>query len=189
MRLALLFVLTLAVSAAHAQPVDASIIPDDAPEWQTVGTAIADAEAEDKVLLLHGYAAWCGWCARLDQDVYTDDEVQAYLAQNFEVTRLNIENRETIDFFDFRLPVAWLASGIGITSTPTTIFMDPESGEIITRLPGYADRETFLYALRYVREGAYERESFQDFVDARKEEIELEEVEEPGPAPLVPLAE
>ena len=181
MRLALLL-LALAASPALAQ-TDASIIPDDAPDWRPIEEAIQSAEADGKILLLHGYAKWCGWCARLDQDVYTQDDVQAYLADNFEVARVDIENRDTIDFFDFRLPTAWLASGLGITSTPTTVFMDAQSGEVITRLPGYADQETFLYALRFVREGAYAEISFNDWVNAQKEGSEEED------APLIPLAE
>lgn len=189
MRLALLLALLLAVGTAHAQPVDASVIPDDAPEWQPMDEAIAEADADGKVLLMHGFAKWCGWCARLDQDVYTDDNVQAYLAENFEVTRVDIENRDVIDFFEYRLPTAWLASGLGITSTPTTVFVDADTGEIITRLPGYADRETFLYALRYVREGVYETASFQDFVDAEEALKEAAEAVDEAAGPLVPMVD
>ncbi|MEM6325873.1 MAG: thioredoxin fold domain-containing protein [Bacteroidota bacterium] len=189
-RLALLASLALVSVGAHAQPVDASIIPEDAPEWQPIAEAIAEAEADGKVLLLHGYASWCGWCARLDEDVYTDDDVQAYLAENFEVTRVNIENVDVIDFFDYRLPTAWLASGIGITSTPTTVFVDAEDGEIITRLPGYADRETFLYALRYVRERAYENGSFQEFIDGEQAQATTEaDGATPEATPMVPLVD
>ncbi len=189
-RTALLLALLLAASGVAAQ--DASIIPDDAPEWKPIETAVAEAKTGEKTLLLHGYAAWCGWCGRLDTDVYTDDTIQAYLDANFEVARLDIENREPIEFFDYRLPTAWLASGLGITSTPTTIFMDPQTGEVITRLPGYADAETFLFALRYVREGAYEDGSFQDFMDRENgvtpDTSGDDMTDEDATAPLVPVA-
>lgn len=184
MRLALALSLLFLAGAAQAQGVDASVIPDDAPEWETLADAIDESKTEQKILLLHGYAKWCNWCAKMDQDVYTNDEVQAYLDEHFEVTRLDIENRETVDFFDFRLPMAWLSSGIGITSTPTTVFVDADAGEIITRLPGYADAETFLYALRFVNEGAYATTSFRDFVDAEKE---IEEASDD--TPMIPLAD
>ena len=192
MRLALLALgVLLLASGARAQAVDASRIPDDAPDWRTVEGAADEARDDGKLLLIHGYATWCGWCARLDEDVYTDDTVQAYLAENFEGARLDIENRETVDFFDYTLPGAWLAAGLGITSTPTTIFVDPETGETITRLPGYADAETFLYALRFVREGAYAELSFQEFVDAQKAAGEVEDSAAPADedAPLIPLGE
>lgn len=184
MRFALCLSLLLFAGAAQAQGVDASVIPDDAPEWETLADAIDESKTEQKILLLHGYAKWCNWCAKMDQDVYTNDEVQAYLDEHFEVTRLDIENRETVDFFDFRLPMAWLSSGIGITSTPTTVFVDAEAGEIITRLPGYADAETFLYALRFVNEGAYATSSFRDFVDAEKGIKEASD-----DTPMIPLAD
>lgn len=177
----------LTASGAAAQSVDASVIPDDAPEWRTLEGAVDEAREEGKLLLLHGYASWCGWCARLDEDVYTDDRVQAYLAENFEGARLNIEDMEAVDFFDYSLPTAWLAAGLGISSTPTTVFVDPATRETITRLPGYADAETFLYALQFVREGAYAEVSFEDFMDARKGGAP--EAEEEEAAPMIPLGE
>ncbi|MEL6615984.1 MAG: thioredoxin fold domain-containing protein [Bacteroidota bacterium] len=184
MRSALALLVLLASGAAVAQ-TDASIIPDDAPEWKPIEGAVDEARDEGRILLLHGYASWCGWCARLDQDVYTVDAVQEYLADHFEVTRLDIENRETIDFFDYRLPTAWLASGLGITSTPTTVFMDAETGEVITRLPGYADAETFLNALQFVQEAAYETQSFQEFVDSKTAAA----VPAEPASPLIPVAD
>jgi thioredoxin-related protein len=192
MRLVLLAagVLLLASGADAQQPVDASVIPADAPEWRTLEGAVDEARDEGKLLLIHGYASWCGWCARLDEDVYTDDTIQAYIAEHFEGARLNIENRETVEFFDYRLPQAWLAAGLGVTSTPTTVFVDPASGETITRLPGYADAETFLYALQFVREGAYESSSFTEFMDARKAEAGGETPDADDEAtPLIPLAD
>ena len=179
-RLAPLALLLFALPAA-AQSVDASLVPDDAPEWKAMETAIEDAQTSGKTLVLHGYAAWCGWCARLDQDVYTDDTVQAYFAEHFEGVRVDIESAETVEFYDYRLPTGWLASGIGITSTPTTVFVDGETGQLITRLPGYADAETFLLALRFVHEKAYETMSFQAFRDANAEEHDHDHDHEAAP--------
>ena len=180
MRSVLAALLLAAAAPAALAQVDASVIPDDAPDWKTMDQAIADAREGGKTLLLHGYAAWCGWCSRLDNDVYTDDAVQAYLAEHFEGTRLDIEDPGTVTFYDYTLPTAWLASGIGITSTPTTVFVDGETGELITRLPGYADAETFLLALRFVEEEAYETMTFRAFLDANQP------AEEEPAAPMLP---
>lgn len=154
--------LALALVLPAAAQVDASQIPDDAPEWLPMGDAVAQARASGKTLLVHTYATWCGWCARLDTDVYTDDDVQAYLAEHFVVTRVNTESQDVVPFFDFTLSMAGLAQAFRITGTPTTVFVSPE-GELITRLPGFAPTETFRLTLRYVHEKAYETESFGEF--------------------------
>ena len=165
LRILALLALTLALPA-QAQ-TDASVIPDDAPDWLPMPEAIAGARAGDKLLLVHAYAPWCGWCVRVDREVYTDDAVQAYLAEHYTATRLDSDSDEAALFFDHDLTRRQLASSLGVSATPTTVFVDAD-GELITKLPGYNDPETFLYALQFVREAAYGSTSFADFVAERR---------------------
>ncbi|HYE95862.1 MAG TPA: thioredoxin fold domain-containing protein [Rubricoccaceae bacterium] len=153
----------LAALPARAQ-VDASIVPDDAPAWQPMAAAIDSAKTDDRLLLIHTYAKWCGWCARLDQEVYTDDAVQAYLGEHFAVTRLDMEAEDPVRFFGMQQQQRELAASFGVTGTPTILFFDAE-GRYITRYPGYAPPDRFLYLLRYVKEGAYELMPFPDFIE------------------------
>lgn len=150
--------------AVSAQEVDASIIPDDAPAWVDLKTAPDEAATLDKPLLVHAYATWCGWCVRADDEVYTDDEVQAYVDSVFVPTRMDIESREVIDFFDWRLPTSFLASGLGANATPTTIFVTP-GGEPITYLSGFRAAPEMLVILKWVGEEAYLTESFEQYAE------------------------
>lgn len=159
--LAFLLASPLAVSA---QEVNASIIPDDAPAWVDLKTAPEESETSDKPLLVHAYATWCGWCVRADNEVYTDDEVQAYIDSVFVPTRMDIESHEVIDFFDWRLPTSFLASGLGATATPTTIFMR-SNGSPITYLSGFREPPEMLVILKWVGEEAYLTESFEAYAE------------------------
>jgi thioredoxin-related protein len=170
-RPALLALALLLPLAARAQ-TDASVIPDDAPGWVSMEDAIATAQAEDKLIVVHGYASWCGWCAKMDQDVYTDDAVQAYLSEHFTSTRLDIEGEGPLQYFDAAVTPAQLGRAMGITGTPTTVFVAAD-GSLITKLPGYANAETFLFALQYVREEAYETATFDQFIDAKRSGLSL----------------
>lgn len=160
----------LAAIAVLAGPAvaqtDASRIPDDAPSWLSMGEAVAQAEAGDKLILVHNYAAWCGWCARMDREVYSDDAVQAYLAEHYTATRVDVESDTVVTFFGRELAMSALGQAFGVRGTPTTVFV-ASNGELITKLPGYANAETFLHALHYVREGAYETMSFPQYVEVR----------------------
>lgn len=167
-----LVALALALPFAAQAQVDASIIPDDAPAWTSMEDAIAGAKADDKIIVVHGYAAWCGWCARFDREVYTNDDVQAYLADHFTATRLDLEDTTSVQFFDANVTYAQLGRAMGISGTPTTVFVDKD-GAMITKLPGYTDAETFLYALQYVNEAAYESASFDQYVEAKRSGLSL----------------
>ena len=162
--LALAAALALGAPAAAAQN-DASVIPEDAPNWLPMEDAVAAARADSSLLLVHLYAKWCGWCVRLDRDVYSDDGVQEYLDEHFAVTRVDIESAEEVAFFGRQVPMREIASAFQVTGTPSTVFFDAD-GRYLTKLPGFAPAEDFYLVLRYVNERGYETMPFPDWVEA-----------------------
>lgn len=161
-RLAAFAALVVAAAPARAQ-TDASVIPEDAPNWLPVAEAVQAARADSSLMLIHLYAKWCGWCARLDSDVYTDDTVQAYLGEHFAMTRVDIESDEAVPFFDREMTGRELAGAFQVSGTPTTVFFHPD-GRYLTKLPGFAPADQFALILRYVNEGAYDRMPFPEWV-------------------------
>lgn len=169
----LLFALP-AGAQAHSEVINSGYtLPDDTPEWRSMEEAIANTQADGKLLLVYGYASWCGFCIRFDNEVFTDDAVQAYLAEHFEVTRLDIEDTTRVAFHDANVTGQELGRAMAISGTPTNVFVDAD-GALITKFPGYTDPETFLYALQYVREEAYETTPFDAFLTARRTGLDLE---------------
>lgn len=138
--------------------------PDDSPNWLSMGDAVAAAQVDGAILLIHAYATWCGWCRDLDATTYTDDSVQAYLAEHFEVTRLDVESEQSVNFFGGQVSMKELGEALGVRSTPTTFFMDSD-GSYITNAPSYIPPERFVLVLRYVKERAFEMMEFADFVE------------------------
>ena len=179
-RLLLLALLALPL-AAQAQP-DASVIPDDAPDWRSLETAIADAQADDKIILVYGYAAWCGYCVRFDREVFTDDAVQSYVNEHFAPTRLDVEDTTTVQFFDASVTARQLGQAMGIAGTPTSVFVASD-GSMITKIPSFMDPETFLYALQYVKEEAYETTPFDQFLAARRAGLDVRQATDTLVAP------
>ena len=132
-------------------------------DWFEFQKGLSRAGESSKKLLIDVYAPWCGWCTRLQSDVYTSQTIQEYVRQHFTAARLNIdENSDTLSFKGYSLSSAELAMGLGATGTPTTVFLD-EKGEYITRLPGYLGPEDFLTVLRFIATDAYRTQSFEEF--------------------------
>ena len=156
------FALLLAALPTSAQP-NAGLIPEDAPTWRSMDEAIGLAKANDRLLVLHSYSVSCGWCVRMDRETYSDDAVQAYMEAHYEATRLDLESEEIVTFFEHTLSMASLGNALQVSGTPTTVFVDSD-GSLITKMPGFQDAETFLFALRYVKEEAYEQVSFAEYI-------------------------
>ncbi len=53
-------------------------------EWRTdLAAAAADAKANDQLLLLNFSGSdWCGWCKRLDKEVFSQNEFKTYADAN-----------------------------------------------------------------------------------------------------------
>ena len=180
MRRALLLAVLLAVPLASGRAQSASEPDAPAPNarpdiasttpfpWPSFDEAVAAARKSGKPILIDVYAPWCGWCRKMQAEVYTDAELQAYLNEHFEYGRLNIDDTETRhQFKEYDVTSQELGFGLGAEGTPTTIFLDANA-DYITRLPGYSDLATFRRVLRYIGTEAYRDQTFEDYLQTEK---------------------
>ena len=131
--------------------------------WLSFQEALDAAKISGRPILVDVFAPWCPWCAKLQTEVYPTTEIREYLEKNFEIARLDIENKEEIiEYKGYTLTAAELASGLGAEATPTTVFL-ASNGDYITRLPGYVDAGEFIHVLKYIGSGAFQSQPFKEF--------------------------
>jgi thioredoxin-related protein len=153
--------LLLFVTAPAARPAVAGEIG-----WRGWDSGLREARAAGRPVLVDVYTDWCGWCKRMDRDVYARAEVRDYLAQRFVTVRLNAEAGDAARYDGRSFTSRTLAAYFRVNGYPTTIFLDPNGGHL-ANVPGYVAPDRFMQLLRYIGDGHYERGvSFQDF--ARK---------------------
>ncbi len=77
----ILFCLILISGIKQPEAVE---ITEGSPLWLTnAEAALADANEKNKPLLLYFSGSdWCGWCKRLDAEVFSKDEFKAYADEN-----------------------------------------------------------------------------------------------------------
>ncbi len=135
--------------------------------WLGYSEAVRKAGETRRIVLVDVYTDWCGWCKRMDRDVYGDPAVQAVLEKNFVTAKLDAESAKTHSFQGQTASEREIARAYGITGYPTTVFLS-EDGEPITILPGYIPKETFLQVLEYIHTRRYETQSWEEFVKSGK---------------------
>ncbi|MCH9650365.1 MAG: thioredoxin family protein [Deltaproteobacteria bacterium] len=96
-------------------------------------SAQQQALEEDKFLLVDLYADWCGWCRRLEQDVFADPQFKAY-GDLFAKLKVDVEDGGE---------GSRLQSRYGASSLPTTLILSPNM-VLVEAIRGYAPRETFM---------------------------------------------
>jgi thioredoxin-related protein len=118
----------------------------------------------------------CPYCRETHLVNFADAGIAKYIRDNFEVLQLNlIGSRKVTDFDRQELSEKDLAQKYGIRFTPTFQFFPPSSNRIearepmareVARAPGYLKPQHFVAMFRFVRERAYERGTFRDFLAA-----------------------
>ena len=66
--------------------------------WLAFDEGIRLAEKENKKILIDVYTDWCGWCKKMDSEVYADKEVRTVIDSSFVAIRLNAESSLRITF-------------------------------------------------------------------------------------------
>jgi thioredoxin-related protein len=161
---------TLAVVAAIPHPeastsasTTTSARTASAPSWRAWDAGLAEAAKTGRPVLVDVYTDWCGWCKRMDRDVYSKPEMVDYLSHNWVVVRINAEANTLVHYQGHETTEAAIAQQFGINSYPTTMMLKP-SGEFLVNVPGYLPAPDFKTVLRFVGEGHMERgERFEDF--------------------------
>ena len=131
--------------------------------WPTFDEAVMTSSETGKPMLIDIYAPWCGWCRKMQQDVYTDAALVAYVQDNFAYGRLNIDDPETLHTFGgHTLSSQELGYSLGAEGTPTTVFLNSD-GKYIAKCAGYWGKDDFSKALHYVASGAWQHKSYGEF--------------------------
>jgi thioredoxin-related protein len=111
--------------------------PDQATEggieWETdYAAAVAKAQKEKKALLLNFTGSdWCGWCKRLDREVFSRPEFVAYAEKNLVCVKLDFPRRTKLPQKEVMQNQS-LAQKYGVRGFPT-IYLLNASQETLLR--------------------------------------------------------
>jgi len=114
-----------AVGAAHAGDAAQGIA------WSTdYAGSVARAAAEKKPVLIDFTAEWCGWCKRLDEEVYADASAAKALS-GLVCVKIDVDKQPNV------------ALAYNVQSMPRTIVLNVH-GEIVGDVTGYQPLGPFL---------------------------------------------
>ncbi|MGI9489615.1 MAG: thioredoxin family protein [Geminicoccaceae bacterium] len=133
-----------------------------------------EAKANGKRFAIMWELKGCPYCKDTHFINFADPEINAYVRNNFEILQLNYQgSRLVTDFDGEELEERALRQKYGIRFSPTLQFF-PESSEEIAgetgqaaeavRMTGYTKPNQFVGVFRFVKEKAYEEQTFQDYL-------------------------
>jgi thioredoxin-related protein len=158
-------VLTFALNIALTNGVLIAQSKDSSPaiQWNSFDAGMQKAKASHKKVLVDVYTDWCGWCKKMDSEVYSDPGVKDYLSKNFVIIKMNAEGNGKVHYKGLEYSPGQLAAAFGVKGYPATLFMHEDS-EPITLLPGYAEASMFRLILSFIAEDQYKKKQFSDYL-------------------------
>ncbi len=132
---------------------------------QTSGfeAALKTAKDQDKRVIVDVYTDWCGWCKKMDSDVYSKKKIKEIIDDDFVFVKLNAEGSSKISYLGKDYTESDLAALFQVTGYPTTVFLEP-NGKVIeykydnvkmNNLPGYFKLKDFRNILEFISDGSY----------------------------------
>jgi YHS domain-containing protein/thiol-disulfide isomerase/thioredoxin len=113
--------------------------------WRTdFAAAQAEAERDQKPLLVHFYATWCLPCSKMDRDVLKSAEVKKRLDEQFVCVKVDSDQHPD------------LVQRFGIQMLPSDVFIDPTNGRVLLESQGSRDLRGYL-ALMSQADGKFQR--------------------------------
>ncbi len=121
---------TLAAALPHSLSFHVSAFGAEA-SWETdLKKAQTEAKTSNKLMLLDFTGSdWCGWCIRLDREVFSKPEFKEYAAKNLVLVELDFPRMKS-QADSLKRQNEELASKYGIEGFPTIIVLNGEGRKV-----------------------------------------------------------
>ena len=157
MKKIILILILLVAGVANAQKIN----------WMTMNEALAAQEVTPKKIFMDVYTIWCGPCKLLDKNTFSNNDVIAYINENYYAVKFNAEGTESITFEDFtytnpnyqegrkgRNATHFFADALKLRGYPSLVFFE-DDGTLIQAVPGYKTPQQLEIYLKMIANDDY----------------------------------
>ncbi len=123
----------------------------DGIKWYALDEALPMAKKQNKFIFIDFYTTWCGYCKKMDRDVFSQKEVIDLLNDDFIAVKVNGDSQKQLDIDGYKISERDLAKKeFKVTGYPTFWWLTP-SGKKLHSQSGYAPADFWISALNKIK--------------------------------------
>jgi thioredoxin-related protein len=146
--------------------------------WITMNEALAAQKETPKKILIDFYTDWCGWCKKLDKDIYENETFIQYINANYYAVKFDAEGTERVNYKGRTFSNPGFKEGLrrntthqiaryfNVSGYPNTVFLD-DTGAVLNQVPGYHKPDDFKMILDFFYTNAYKTQSWTEFTKGK----------------------
>ena len=119
--------------------------------WYSLEEGLPLAKEQQKFIFIDFYTTWCGYCKKMDKDVFSKAEVIDLLNNDYIAVKVNGDSPKVLDIDGYKISEKDLShKEFKVTGYPTYWWLTP-AGKKLHSQSGYAPADFWIKALTQIK--------------------------------------
>jgi thioredoxin-related protein len=150
----------ISAQSKDAEPKGKSMTTDTTSakeiHWYDLQEGLKLAQERNKHVFIDFSTSWCGWCRKMERDVFSDPEVEKVLNQDFVPVKVDGDSEKELMIKGYKVTEKNLTKyEFKVRGYPTFWFLTPD-GNKLGAIVGYKPKDYMLQQLAMVKDYKYD---------------------------------
>ncbi len=137
---------------------------NDILKWLPYNQGLVKSKVENIPTLIYFYSDNCGWCRKLENETFTNQNIKEIMSNYFSIIRINSNSIEAVIENGEEITEKELSNTVYQVRGNPTIWFLSQDNERIAPLPGFVEADVFINILNYIKDDYYKEVTFQEYM-------------------------